>query len=168
VKRACKRIQKKMLAFLNHELEEKKAKVIEHHLASCTLCQEEVKQLQSAWNIIGNYEVDEEFSDLFSGILKRIERGDQKAPLFHHLIEKIIRIPAPALYSLIFLLGILPGVLLGKNFYLTFSDAYHAPSLDRWSISQDEMSFDMFSDVPNQSLGNAYLSIVTNSFKEKP
>ncbi len=47
MKRACKKAQKQLVAYLNLQLAEEKAGEIEEHLASCPLCKQEAEKLRA-------------------------------------------------------------------------------------------------------------------------
>lgn len=167
MRRVCKKVRKKLPAFFNHQLEEEKAKEVEQHLNTCPLCKNEAEELRLTWNLLDRYKIDKDFPDLLNGILERIEEEGEKFSLFQLFIEKITRIPAPALCILICLLGIPPGAFLGKNLYFTVSSRYPHYPRDTQSVYTEEVPLDIFSDFPEQSLGNAYLNIITDSSEEE-
>jgi len=165
MRRACKKTRKKLPAFLIHQLDGKTEKDIEHHIATCTFCKREAEDLRSTWDLLGRASIDEEFPDLLSGVLKRIDiEGDKRYP-FQRFVEKITRIPAPALCFLIFLFAIPPGVLLGKNLYFMLGD-HQSETHSVYSEDFEELPLDVFSDFAGQSLGNVYLTMATDSFEE--
>jgi hypothetical protein len=162
MRRACKKTRKKLPAFLNRQLEGKTEKEVEHHIATCPLCKGEAEDLRLTWDLLGRASIDKDFPDILSGILERIDMEGDKSSLFQNFAEKIIRIPAPALCLLISLFAIPPGVLLGKNLYFMLG-GYQSETHIAYS---EEIPLDVFSDFPDQSLGNAYLTMATDSFEE--
>jgi len=162
MKRACKKTRKKLLAFLNHQLEGETAKEIAQHLTTCVSCKKEAEEMGSAWELLDRMHLKESFPDLLSSILERIDKESDKASLFQQYLEKILQIPAPALCVLIFLLAIPSGTLLGKNLYCALSGQQE----ETVSTYSEEIPLDVFSDFPGQSLGNVYLEITTDSFEE--
>ena len=163
----CKKVRKKLIAFLNHQLEEEKSKQVEQHLDSCPLCKKEAEELRLTWNLLDRYKIDEDFPDLLNGILERIEKEGEQVPLFQLFIERVTRIPAPALCLIIFLIGIPPGAFLGKNLYLTLSSSYPHYQREAQSVYSEEIPLDIFDDFPGQSLGNVYLNVITESSEEE-
>jgi predicted anti-sigma-YlaC factor YlaD len=73
MKRTCKKVRKKLLAFLNNQLDKEKAKTIEQHLRTCLTCRKEEEALRSTWNLLEKYTIDKGFPDLSHVILERIE-----------------------------------------------------------------------------------------------
>lgn len=167
MKHPCKKVRKNLIAFLNHQLEDEKAKEIEQHLSSCSLCRKEEEELRLTWNLLGRLPVDKDFPDISGGVLERIAREGQKYSFFQRLIEKITLIPAPALSLLIFFLAIPPGTLLGKNLYFALSGSYHTSLKDAQIVYAEELPLDVFSDFPGQSLGNIYVNLVPESSEEE-
>ena len=167
MRRPCKKVRKKLIAFLNHQLEEEKAKEVAQHLDTCPLCKKEAEELRKTWDLLGKLPIDQDFPNLLNGLLKRIEKEDEKISSFRHLIEMIMRIPAPALCLLIFFLGIPPGTLLGKNLYFTLIGPSPTHPSEVQSTYSEELPLDIFGDFPSQSLGNVYLNLVSESSKEE-
>jgi len=167
MKRACKKVRKNLVAFLNHQLEEKKAKEIEQHLDACSLCKKEEEELRLTWNLLGRLPVDKDFPDILNGVLERIDRESEKASFFQHLVEKITLIPAPAFSLLIFLLAIPPGTFLGKNLYFALGGSYQTSLRGAQNLYFEELPLDIFNDFPGQSLGNVYVNLISESSEEE-
>jgi len=164
MRRVCKKVRKKLIAFLNHQLEEKKANEVEQHLDTCPLCKKEAEELRLTWNLLDRLPIDKDFPDLWNGILERVEKEGEKVSIFQNFIEKVTRIPAPAFCLLIFLLAIPPGTLLGKNIYYILHPQYQR---DTQSAYPEELPLDVFDDFPGQSLGNVYLNAISESSEEE-
>jgi len=167
MKWACKRVRKKLIAFLNHQLAEKKSRQVEQHLNSCPSCKKEAEELWLTWNLLEGYKIDEDFPQLLNGVFERIEREAGRIPLFQLFIEKVTRIPAPVLCLLIFFLGIPPGTFLGKNLYqvLRIISPHYQRNTQR--VYSEQILLDIFDDFPEQSLGNAYLNVISEPSKEE-
>lgn len=167
MKHSCKKVRKKLIAFLNHQLEEDKAKEIEQHLSGCSSCRKEEEELRATWNLLGRFPIDKEFPDISNGILEYIGREGQQYSLFQRFMEKITLIPAPALSLLIFFLAIPPGTLLGKNLYFALSGSYQRSLRETQIVYAEDLPLDVFSDFPEQSLGNVYVNLVPESSEEE-
>jgi hypothetical protein len=87
--------------------------------------------------------------------------------LIQNIMERFTLLPAPVLCTLILLLGIPPGIFLGKNLYPTLSGLYPHYQRDTQSVYTEEIPWDIFSDLPRQSLGDVYLNVTTDSFEEE-
>lgn len=167
MKRTCKNTRKHLLAYLNLQLEEQKAKEIEGHIALCPLCRKEAEGLRETWNLLGNYSIDRNFPDLMPGIFTKMDRADKKYNIFQPFIDFLFRIPAPALCLLMLILAIPPGTLIGKNLYFTFSNPENAYRQETYVNQSEELPLHIFADFPEQSLGTIYMNLVPASSGEE-
>ena len=167
MKRACKKTQKKLMAYLNLQLEEEKAREIEGHLADCPLCKQEAEKFQSTWDLLDNYALERDYPDLTPAILDKIDALNEKNNIFQYLTGKLFRIPAPAFCLLIAMLAIPPGAFLGKNLYSSFTALSSPYPGQTYRDQSDEIPFNIFSDLPEQSLGNIFLNIMPESIEEE-
>ena len=167
MKRACKKAQKQLAAYINLQLAEEKAGEIEGHLASCPLCKQEAEKLQETWDLLGSYAPDRDYPDLTPAILEKIDTPAEKQNIFQYLMGRGLQIPAPAFCLLIALLAIPPGTLLGKNLYSSFTGPGSPYSGETYRDQSEEIPFDIFSDLPEQSLGNIFMNIIPESFEEE-
>lgn len=167
MKRICKKVRRKLPAFINNQLDKEKVKTVEQHLTICPICRKEAEDIRLTWNLLENYTIDKGFFDLSNGILERIEGEEEKVSFIQSIMERFTLIPAPVLCILILLLGIPPGVFLGKNLYPTLSGLYPQYQRDTQSVYAEEIPWDIFSDLPSQSLGDVYLNVTTDSFEEE-
>ena len=160
MERTCKKTRKNLLAYLKLQLEEKKAKEIEGHMARCPLCRKEAEELQATWNLLGSYSIDRDFPDLMPGILEKMDTAGNKYTIFEPIADLLFRIPAPALCLLMLILAIPPGTLLGKNLYFTFSTAQNTYLQETYRAQSEELPLHVFADFPEQSLGTIYMNLV--------
>ena len=115
MRRACKKVRKNLVAFLNHQLEEKKAKEVEQHLDACSLCKKEEEELRLTWNLLGRLPVNKDFPDILNGVLERIDRESAKVSLFQHFVE--FTVTATEVYIGIIKFYICPGSI-GSDYNL--------------------------------------------------
>ncbi len=167
MRRTCKKTQKKLIAYLNLQLEEEKSREIGEHLASCSLCKQEADKLRATWDLLGSYTLDRNFPDLTPAILEKIDAPAEKNNIFQYVMNNLLQIPAPAFCLLIAMLAIPPGALLGKNLYSSFSGYTDSYLGETYRDQSEEISFDIFSDLPEQSLGNIFMNILPESFEEE-
>ena len=163
----CKKARKHLIAYLNLQLEEKKAKEIEGHMARCPLCRKEAEELQATWNLLGSYSIDRDFPDLMPGILEKMDTAGNKYTIFEPIADLLFRIPAPALCLLMLILAIPPGTLLGKNLYFTFSTAQNTYLQETYRAQSEELPLHVFADFPEQSLGTIYMNLVPEPSREE-
>ena len=77
MKRVCKKVRKKLPAFLNNQLNKEKAKYVEQHLTICPTCGKEAEDLRLTWNLLEKYTIDKELPDLSNAILDLIEKKEE-------------------------------------------------------------------------------------------
>jgi hypothetical protein len=65
------------------------------------------------------------------------------------------------------MLAIPPGAFLGKTLYSSFSGSTDSYLGETYRNTSEEIPFDMFSDLPEQSLGNIFMNILPESFEEE-
>ena len=167
MKRACKKTQKKLIAFLNLQLDEAQTREIGEHLTSCPSCKQEAEKLRATWDLLGSYTLERDFPDLTPALLEKIEASDEKYNIFQYVISKLLQVPAPAFCLLIAMLAIPPGAFLGKNLYSSFSGYTDSYLGEAYRDQSEEIPFDIFSDLPEQSLGNIFMNILPESFEEE-
>ena len=167
MKRACKKAQKKLIAYLNLQLEEEKTRIIEEHLASCSLCKQEAEKLQATWDLLGSYALDRDYPDLTSAILEKMAAPIEKQKIYQYVIGRLLQIPAPAFCLLIAILAIPPGTFLGKNLYSSFTGITSLYLGESARNKSEEIPFDIFGDLPEQSLGSVFMNIMPESFEEE-
>ena len=167
MKRACKKTQKKLIAYLNLQREEEKTREIKEHLDSCSLCKQEAEKLKATWDLLGSYTLDRDFPDLTPAILEKIDVPAEKNYIFQYLMGRLLRIPAPVFCILIAVLAIPPGAFLGKNLYSSFSGFTGSYIGETYGDQSDEIPFDIFSDLPERSLGNIFMNIMPEPFEEE-
>ena len=167
MKRACKKTQKKLIAYLNLQLEEKKTREIGEHLASCSLCKQEAEKLQATWDLLDNYTLDRDFPDLTPAILGKIDSPAEKQNIFQYVAGKLLQIPAPAFCLLMAMLAIPPGAFLGKNLYSSFYGYTDSYLVETYRNPSEEIPFDIFSDLPERSLANVFMNILPESIVEE-
>jgi len=167
MKRVCKKVQKTLVAYLNRQLSEEKAGVVDEHLASCPQCKQEAEKLQETWDLLGSYAPDRDYPDLTPAILEKIDVPTEKQNIYQYVMGRLLHIPAPAFCLLIAMVAIPPGTFLGKNLYSSFTGLSSPHLGETYRDQSEEIPFDIFSDLPEQSLGNIFMNIIPESFEEK-
>ena len=167
MKRVCKKTQKNLIAYLNLQLEEEKTREIRKHLAACSLCKQEAAKLQATWDLLGSYTLDRDFPDLTKAIIEKIDSPAEKINIFQYLAGKLLQVPAPAFCLLIAMLAIPPGAFLGKNLYSSISGYTDSYLVETYRDQPEEIPFDIFSDLPERSLGNVFMNILPDFFEEE-
>ncbi|MBU0567406.1 zf-HC2 domain-containing protein [bacterium] len=107
----CKRVQRRLSAFLDRELKEREEKEIKTHLPGCSSCSKELKEMSSAWNLLLELKPVESPAYLIQRTIAEITTARGKVSWWQEILLR----PAPVLATIA--LGILIGGLLGQSFY---------------------------------------------------
>ncbi len=146
---ACVKVKEKIKAFLDKELKEKEAYLVQGHIQNCTKCAREAEILSKSWDLLLELPEPEKVPDLIPGTLARI-RLQQREPVWEKISRWFAPVTSPALAATALALGLYIGTSIGslisKN-YITLKEP------------EDPLYLEVFNDVPPQSIGDAYLSI---------
>jgi anti-sigma factor RsiW len=158
----CRSVQKKLSAYQDRELEPKEQEQVRNHLLSCRACREQFAELERVWKIVGQFEEilpDPWFYRRMVGKIKE-PRERSLLPGVQWVFQKL---RAPAIASIILLIGILVGTYLGNILvrcdFLPFQ-------FNRSTNSQEALfdSLKAFDPAPPGTLAHGYLQMV--SYKE--
>lgn len=155
----CKKVKEKLSAFIDNELKESNRVKIEQHLADCPFCMQEAKLLAQAWNALevwDKMEVPDNFEIRF---WQRVRKREEKKLSIQKLIRSIVRIPVPAAAVIILVVGLILGNYLGNILYPKETK----PSGDKVIAlgKNDVLYLDTFNDLPPESVGEVYISLVS-------
>lgn len=149
----CKRVKENLSAFIDNELEGKKRLEIEEHLADCPVCNQEAKLLTQAWNALEVWEKIKASDSFEVRFWQRVREREQRQFLPQRLFRKIIQIPVPVAAAIVLVIGLLLGNYLGNILYPKETKA-----------SKEKINFlylDNFKDLPPESIGGVYISLVS-------
>jgi len=163
MKSTCRKTRKSLVAFLTRQLKEKNAREVAQHLAACTLCSREAEELQSTWKLIGEYPLDEGFTDITGVVLEKAKSAEDADTLIGKIINTVVRIPVPALCTFIAVLALPAGFYLGKHLHLDVSTTYTAYREKEIAAELDGLPLDIFNDFPEHSLGGIYENLANDN-----
>ena len=164
-----KKIQKKLILFLDKELPEREMKEVKQHLTQCRSCSKTVEQIEHLFKLEDNSKELEHFSLLWEKILQKI--NENKSPVFftafffkqfivvRDLSRIFLRHKCRTIVILVTLLaGLFLGVYLGN--ISTINDLKDENS-KFIKLEQDKFYYsvylDSFDDLPPESIGGAYM-----------
>jgi predicted anti-sigma-YlaC factor YlaD len=158
----CSKVQKKLSAYQDRELEPTEQEQVKSHLLSCRDCREQFAELERVWKIVGQFEEIRPDPWFYRQLLRKIEEPLQQGLL--PTIERFFQpLRTPAIASILLAIGILAGTYLGNT--LARSDFFPFQP-ERSTYSQEAFldSLKAFDPVPPGTLAHGYLQIV--SYKE--
>ena len=158
----CSKVQKKLSAYQDRELEPTEQEQVKSHLLSCRDCREQFAELERVWKIVGQFEEIRPDPWFYRQLLRKIEEPRQQG--FLPTIERFFQpLRTPAIASILLAMGILAGTYLGN--ILARSDFFPFQP-ERSTYSQEALfdSLKVFDPAPPGTLAHGYLQMV--SYKE--
>ena len=143
----CRNIQKWLSAYIDGELSTERKKTIQIHLQECETCQEILKTMNQAWDLLDELPAPESVPYFYTRLKARMEAEKQEKG--QKWIERIL-IPTSAVVATV--LGIIVGSIVGSN----GNQQVEATGLDEEFIAS---YLDSFEDFPGVSLGEVYLDL---------
>jgi hypothetical protein len=119
----CKTIHKKLIFFLENELNQKEMKEVADHLYGCHACEEYAGYLKGTLDVI-QIEKRVEVSPYFYSRLKNrmIKQEDVDMPKSVFWVrEKVLQ---PVMFSLLLMAGVYAGILIGQPSETSIRDNY--------------------------------------------
>jgi hypothetical protein len=141
----CRKIQKRLSAWMDGELEPQVRSAVDAHLADCDQCRSRLAALQNAWDLAGMLPEPDSAPFLYTRIRARLE--SEKAVQWFAGIRRIL---VPVSMAAMLALGFWLGSFLGKN---------GSGQINRWIEGTDQVSsipLESFDDFPAYSTGDAY------------
>jgi len=153
-----KKIQKKILLYLDGDLLGDERDKMQEHLSTCSLCSKRLEALSKVWRLESAVERMKPSPYLWTRLEERIKQYECNRNLFTDMRERFGSLVRPAIFALLFLIAIVVGSYLG---YSSSSTA----SVDSEKAAKDEVArifhMDAFEPFPPESVGKA-LTIALN------
>jgi predicted anti-sigma-YlaC factor YlaD len=156
----CRNIQKKLSAYQDRELEPREQEQVRSHLLSCRACREQYEKLERVWQTLGALKEIHPDPWFYRQFIEKI-----KEPREGHPIPRLRwawrLLPAPAIASILLLIGILAGTYLGN---ILFKCGFF-PFQSGQPIYSQEALFDSlkaFDPAPPGTLAGGYLWMVSD------
>ena len=109
----CSKVQKKLSAYQDRELESREQEQVRNHLLSCQSCREQYEKLERVWQTLGGLEEIHPDPWFYRQIVRKI-RESRKQRLFPSLQWVPRLLPAPVIVFMLLVVGILTGTYLGN------------------------------------------------------
>jgi anti-sigma factor RsiW len=110
----CRRVQKKLSAYQDGALKPLEQEEISRHLLSCGSCRKEYEQLDRVWQALGGLEEISPGPWFYPQLVGKLKEPRKRGLL--PALEHIFRfIGAPAIASIILVIGLAAGSYLGSN-----------------------------------------------------
>ncbi len=155
----CRSVQKKLSAYQDGELKPLEQEELNRHLLSCRSCREAYEQLERVWRTLGGLEEIRPDPWFYGQLVRRIkeQREHGLLPALQHVFQVI---GAPAIASIILVIGLVAGSYLGSS--LARRDLFPSQS-NPVSDSQSAFfaSMSVFDPAPPGTFAEGYLRMAS-------
>lgn len=155
----CKKVKKRLSAFIDNEFKEDTRLEIEQHLETCSGCRQELNLLKHSWDSLELWEKREAPQNFESVFWQKLKAGEEKQASAWSLIKGFFHKPVLVPAALILVFGILFGAYLGNNLYQRDIDN---PDSGIYSLQKKKVLYlDAFNNVSSKSVTGAYLRLIS-------
>ncbi len=157
----CSKVQKKLSAYQDGELEPQEREQVKSHLLSCQVCSEQFDTLERTWQSLGELKEIHPDPWFYRQLVRKIKEPRERGLLqgFQRVFP-MLRVPAFA--SILLAIGILVGAYLGNIMtQCDFLPFQHEPTNSQEALFD---SLKVFDPAPPGTLAHGYLQMV--SYKE--
>jgi anti-sigma factor RsiW len=155
----CRSVQKKLSAYQDGELKPLEQEALSRHLLSCRSCRKEHEQLDRVWRTLGGLEEIRPDPWFYAQLVRKIKEHRE-----HGLLPVLQRVfqtyGAPAIASIILVIGLAAGSYLGSN--LARRDLFPSKSIP---VSDSQSGFfasmRVFDPAPPGTFAEGYLRMAS-------
>jgi anti-sigma factor RsiW len=155
----CSKIQKKLSAYQDGELEPREQEQVRGHLLSCRGCREQFAELERVWQTLGGLEEIHPDPWFYRQVVRKIKEPREQS-LFPGLQWIPRLLPAPAMVFMLLVVGILTGTYLGNILAQSNIFLLHYEQASETVFT----SMRVFDPAPPGTLAEGYFRMV--SYKE--
>ena len=110
----CRSVQKKLSAYQDRELKPLEEEELSRHLLSCRSCRKEYEQLDRVWQTLGGLEEITPGPWFYPQLARKLKEPRKRA-LLPSLRRVFQFVGAPAMASIILVIGLVAGSYVGSN-----------------------------------------------------
>jgi len=148
----CKKIRRKLVAYLDGELDEKQKLLVKRHLLECTECEKEADLLSKTSYFLKNLQRLMPSEDFEANLWKKIYFVEKKE-VRPYLLRRVAYIILPAAVAAALIIGVFRGNLVER---ITSSQNVNLEEEFLTSVGLDS-----FQDFPPGSLPQVYFSLTS-------
>jgi len=155
----CHSVQKKLSAYQDWELKPQEQNEVSTHLVSCQSCREQYEKFERVWQTLGGLEEIRSDPWFYPQLVKKIKNPSEDRPIPR--LRWVSRfLPAPAIVSILLVVGLLVGTYLGN--ILARYDLFPFSHMQTRRSSEETTltSLQVFDPVPPGTLADGYLRMV--------
>jgi len=155
----CHSVQKKLSAYQDRELKPQEQNEVSTHLLRCQSCREQYEKFERVWQTLEGLEELRSDPWFYPQLIKKI-REPREDRSISQLQWAFRLLPAPAIASILLVVGLLVGTYLGN--ILARSDIFPFSPIQTTRSSEETTltSLQVFDPVPPGTLADGYLRMV--------
>ncbi len=150
----CKRLRRKLVAYLDGELEEKQKLSIKEHLTKCRECKKEADLLNKSFCLLKDQQRLKPSQGFEASLRERIYSTEEKQLLPQAIFGRLVHAALPAAVAAVLIIGVLVGGSVEK---IIPSQTVKLKE-ERYLTS---IGLDSFQDLPSGSLPEIYLNLAS-------
>ncbi|MCK4618140.1 zf-HC2 domain-containing protein [Candidatus Aerophobetes bacterium] len=150
----CKRLRRKLVAYLDGELREKQKHLIKKHLSQCAECRKEAHLLNESFCLLKGQDYLKPSEDFLANLWERIYSTEEKQLLPQVIFGRLVHLILPAAVAAVLIIGVLVGSSVEK---IIPSQTVKLKE-ERYLTS---IGLDSFQDLPTGSLPEIYLNLAS-------
>jgi len=155
----CHSVQKKFSAYQDRELKGREQEEVSRHLLSCQSCREQYEKLERVWQTLGGLEEIHPDPWFYRQVVRKIKEPREQR-LFPSLQWVPRLLPAPVIFFILLVVGILTGTYLGNILAQSNIFLLHYEQASETVFT----SMRVFDPAPPGTLAEGYFRMV--SYKE--
>jgi anti-sigma factor RsiW len=156
---SCGEIKQKLSAFQDGQLPEDESRIIQDHLSFCESCSSELQELQDVYGLLSHVETIEAAPYFWTKLSRQMKPSTAKKSVWESIVTPAPKFAVPIAATLVFIFALLVGIYLGTNIYN--HSAVTASAVTDQELDQ-VYSLNSFEDFPQESVANAYVSLLTD------
>ncbi len=155
----CSKIQKRLSAYQDGELDPREQEQVSSHLLTCQFCREQYENLEQVWQRLGELKEIHPDAWFYSQLVRKI-REPRERGLLAGLQWVFQMLRTPAIASILLVIGILVGAYLG-NIMTQCDFLPFQPAQSTYSQQVFLDSLKVFDPAPPGTLAHGYLQLAT-------
>lgn len=161
----CRKVRRKLSAFLDHEVGKKDQERITSHLESCPFCREDSITLATLSLLLEKGKENVKPSPYFWNRLEqKITRIGESQTIFEKLLERLNQAFIPATATAVLIIGLFIGTQLGGVVYSNIANKLNPESFTLVQKDADQSLYlNALDDFPGESLGGIYNALLTEN-----
>jgi predicted anti-sigma-YlaC factor YlaD len=148
----CKRIRRKLVAYLDGELEEKQKLSIKEHLTKCRQCKKEADLLKKSFYLLKDQQRLKPSQGFEASLWERIHSLEEKQPLPQAIFRRLVHAALPAAVTA----ALIIGIVVGRSVEKIIPSQTVKLEEERYLTS---IGLDSFQDLLPGSLPEAYFNL---------